>query len=69
MCGLCRFESQHGIILRFIVGSVSDPVQEAVLQAEQRKHGDILRLPLQVCPAYLSPYHLSRYDSCRLPPL
>lgn len=43
-----RLESQHGIILRFVVGSVQDPQQAAALDAEQQQHGDILRLPLQV---------------------
>lgn len=50
MCSwlLCRLEKDQGIVLRFVVGSVPDPLQEAELEAEAQKYGDILRLPLQV---------------------
>jgi hypothetical protein len=36
-------------VLRFVAGSMSDPAREAALQTEQTQHGDILRLPVQVC--------------------
>lgn len=39
---------EHGLVLRFVAGAVTDPLQEAVLRAEERQYGDILRLPLQV---------------------
>jgi hypothetical protein len=44
----CRLESEQGVVLRFVVGSVPDPQQEAELEAEAAQYGDILRLPLQV---------------------
>lgn len=44
-----RLEADHGIVLRFVAGSMSDPAQEAALEAEQTQHGDILRLLVQVC--------------------
>jgi len=36
------------VVLRFVVGSVKDPAQDAQLRAEQQQHGDVLRLPLEV---------------------
>lgn len=49
LCVDCRLEADHSIVLRFVAGSMSDPAQEAALQAEQTQYGDILRLPVQVC--------------------
>jgi hypothetical protein len=42
---------EYGLVLRFIIGTSTDPAQEAALQREQQHFGDILRLPLQVCVA------------------
>jgi hypothetical protein len=47
----CRFESEHSVVLRFIIGSSPNAADEAALQQEVQTHGDLMRLPLQVTAA------------------
>lgn len=44
----CRFESEHSVVLRFIIGSSANASDELALQQEEQEHGDFMRLPLQV---------------------
>lgn len=41
-----RLEKESGIIVRFVVGHSSDPIEEAKLADEERNFGDFLRVPL-----------------------
>lgn len=47
----CRFESEHSVVLRFIIGSSAKASDELALQQEEQEHGDFMRLPLQVAAA------------------
>jgi len=40
-------EEARGVVLRFVVGRAAGAGQEAALAAEERAHGDFLRLDLQ----------------------
>ncbi|WIA20768.1 hypothetical protein OEZ85_005132 [Tetradesmus obliquus] len=41
------FESEHSVVLRFIIGSSANASDELALQQEEQEHGDFMRLPLQ----------------------
>ena len=43
-----RFEKQTGIRVRFVVGHSVDATAEFNIETEQKRHGDILRLNIQV---------------------
>ena len=43
----CRYEGATKIRLRFVVGHIADPDSQAILEEEQRVHGDFHVLPIQ----------------------
>ena len=44
----CRYQSEQGIVVRFVVGDV-DPDQDVLLKIEEDNYGPFLRLPGKVC--------------------
>ena len=45
-----RLEETEGLVLRFVVGHSADAQLEGLMNAEQEKHRDFLRLPITVRP-------------------